>query len=411
MKYILISLLFTFSLISFSQNTIKCVLKGTVIDRPQSTTLYLAPNKTDFRVSEFIKIPIQDGKFEYTLECEYEELYELIFEEEHYDGRMVPIFFIAEEGEVIFELYSIDEAHNKNIVDGSGMLNKKHSSYKKERTDFLSPLYKQYDLLPNRGLTDAAFDLYKQLEEATGREADSLYYELRKLEWEGMDVIEESKALSEKIDKVYNKMAKDEFTLVKNDTTVFGLILFDDLFSSTRFTDLQETNVIEVFQKSYQRKFEKHPIVQRLKLAIAGKEVKVGAKFRDFSLPDFDGKQHTLSNEIEGKIALLDLWASWCGPCRRNSMSMMPTYDKYKDKGFVVIGVAREENKDNALKAIEQDGYQWLNLLELRDSQKVWAKYGIGNAGGACFLIDSEGVILAIDPSVEELEEILDKNL
>ena len=105
-----------------------------------------------------------------------------------------------------------------------------------------------------------------------------------------------------------------------------------------------------------------------MKLWIASREIKLGGKYIDFTAPDAEGLPHTLSKEIEGKVALIDLWASWCGPCR-------------------------------------------LNLIELNDAGKIWEKYGIGNAGGGTFLVDKEGKILLIQPTAEEVKASLDKLL
>ena len=114
---------------------------------------------------------------------------------------------------------------------------------------------------------------------------------------------------------------------------------------------------------------------------------------------------HRLSALIEGaELTLLDLWASWCGPCRRASMEMMPLYAQYQDRGFKVIGVARESHDLKALRrAIRQDGYAWPQLVELDDRIHLWSQYGCNNAAGRRFLIDKAGVIIAIDPTIEEL--------
>ena len=115
---------------------------------------------------------------------------------------------------------------------------------------------------------------------------------------------------------------------------------------------------------------------------------------------------------IQGKVALIDLWASWCGPCRINSKQVIPIYEKYKNKGFTVIGVAREQGSDARMKeAIKKDGYPWLNLIELNDTNQIWTKYRIPNAAGGTFLVNAEGIILAINPTVEEIESILQKEL
>ena len=145
---------------------------------------------------------------------------------------------------------------------------------------------------------------------------------------------------------------------------------------------------------------------------LAGCNAKVGGSYFDFTAPDLGGINHTLSEEIEGRVALIDLWGSWCGPCRRHSMALIPVYNKYKDRGFTVVGVAREFRNSGAMKtAIERDGYPWLNLLELDDRLGIWTKYGVGNAGGARFLVGRDGKILAVNPDAAQVEAILEKEL
>lgn len=125
--------------------------------------------------------------------------------------------------------------------------------------------------------------------------------------------------------------------------------------------------------------------------------------------PDLAGNDHTLSKEIAGRVALIDLWGSWCASCRKHSKELIPLYDKYKDRGFTVVGVAREYDNADAMKtAIRRDGYPWLNLLELDDRLGIWKRYGIGNAGGGRFLVGRDGKILAINPDAAQVEAILE---
>ena len=91
---------------------------------------------------------------------------------------------------------------------------------------------------------------------------------------------------------------------------------------------------------------------------------------------------------------------------------LIPIYEKYKDRGFTVIGVAREQNSDIRMReAIRKDGYPWLNLIELNDVQQIWSKYRIPNAAGGTFLVNAQGIILAVKPTAEEVERILQKEL
>lgn len=90
-------------------------------------------------------------------------------------------------------------------------------------------------------------------------------------------------------------------------------------------------------------------------------------------------------------------------------MSMIPVYEEYKDKGFTIVGIARERNLASGVNAAKKDNYPWLNLAEIEDSGKIWEKYGLGNSGGGSFLVDKYGKIIAVSPTAEEVKKILDK--
>jgi alkyl hydroperoxide reductase subunit AhpC len=87
---------------------------------------------------------------------------------------------------------------------------------------------------------------------------------------------------------------------------------------------------------------------------------------------------------------------------------MIPVYEKYREKGFVVIGVACEYKDTDAFKiALKKDRYPWLNLVEMDNKNGIWNKYNIAGAGGSTFLVNSQGRIIAIKPTPDELERFL----
>ena len=140
--------------------------------------------------------------------------------------------------------------------------------------------------------------------------------------------------------------------------------------------------------------------------------IRPGGHYVDFEAPDLEGCKVKPSDVIKGKVAIIDLWASWCMPCRAKAKAMIPLYEKYKDRGFKIVGVAREfKNTDRMKQAIKQDGYPWLQLVELDDSYQIWTRYMLGNAGGGVFVVDRDGKILAVNPKPGEVQKILEQKL
>jgi thiol-disulfide isomerase/thioredoxin len=154
-----------------------------------------------------------------------------------------------------------------------------------------------------------------------------------------------------------------------------------------------------------------HPIHDQIATAETAYRLQPGKPYIDYTVRNTDDQLVPISTLTKGKVALIDLWASWCGPCRRHSIAMIPVYEKYKDKGFTVIAIARERNRQAMENAAKKDGYPWPSLLELNDENQVWRKNGAGNAGGAMYLIDRDGTILSTSTDAEELEPIIKKAL
>ncbi len=150
-----------------------------------------------------------------------------------------------------------------------------------------------------------------------------------------------------------------------------------------------------------------HPYEVKAENMLAGQGIEQGALFVDFTLPDINNTEHTLSKEIAHRVSVIHFWASWCGTCRVHGRHLVPLYEKYSSNGFTVVGVAREYKNTGALaKALQDENYSWLNLVELDDSTGLWAKYGILAAG--CFvLIDENGTVVNSDATIAEIEKYL----
>ncbi len=122
----------------------------------------------------------------------------------------------------------------------------------------------------------------------------------------------------------------------------------------------------------------------------------VGQMAPDFSAPNPEGKIVSLKESL-GKVTLIDFWASWCGPCRRENPNVVALYNEFHDKGFNIIGVSldKEDKKDEWIKAIEVDKLTWTQISNLKFWQDPIAKQYNVQGIPATFLLDAEGRIVA----------------
>jgi thiol-disulfide isomerase/thioredoxin len=132
-----------------------------------------------------------------------------------------------------------------------------------------------------------------------------------------------------------------------------------------------------------------------------------GSEAPDIILAGLDGKQMRLSS-LRGKVVLIDFWASWCGPCRRENPNVVRVYNQYKDKGFTVFSVSLDQDKGKWEEAIRADNLTWpYHVSDLQGWKSEAAKlYGV-SAIPKTFLIDRNGIIIGKDLRGEQLERKL----
>ena len=129
----------------------------------------------------------------------------------------------------------------------------------------------------------------------------------------------------------------------------------------------------------------------------------IGGEAPNFTQVTPEGEEISL-HDLRGKVVLIDFWASWCGPCRRENPNVVRMYNEYRELGFEILGVSLDRDKNRWVQAIDQDGLEWLHVSDL----KYWSNeaaqiYGVRSIPHTV-LLDAEGRIVARGLRGQQLE-------
>jgi thiol-disulfide isomerase/thioredoxin len=163
----------------------------------------------------------------------------------------------------------------------------------------------------------------------------------------------------------------------------------------------------EILQKVDEKGYKKFPESKYAKTmhsyVESRKATATGSMAPEINFPDENGKNLALSS-LRGKVVMVDFWASWCGPCRRENPHNVALYKKYHPKGFEIYGVSLDDNKDKWIAALKADSLNWKHVSDLGGWQsKAVSLYNVSSIP-ATFLLDKDGKIIASGLRGDELE-------
>ena len=208
------------------------------------------------------------------------------------------------------------------------------------------------------------------------------------------------------------KLAQNNYELnfvKKNKESLMSLKVLERMMHSRSFSSLEIQELFNNFPEELREGPSGKNITKFLKPMLATAE---GAVAPNFEAPNPEGKLLAL-NDItsKNKVTIVDFWAAWCGPCRRENPNLVRIYEKYHDKGLEIVGVSLDGSSKQTdakaawIKAIKDDGLTWKQVSNLKYFQDPIAQSYSINAIPATFVLDQEGKIIGKELRGQALED------
>ncbi|NLY25261.1 MAG: AhpC/TSA family protein [Bacteroidales bacterium] len=351
------------------QNSKEYAVNGTIADEAfEGTRVYMQEMTDDAMITTDTAV-VQNGKFAFAGVADTTVLRFILLDETVSPGQETRIPLLVEPGKLTVSFDSVV------TVKGS-KVNESYTDFRMKQRDFGKSIRTVVERYNNAM--------------ATGTMTDTLEAEV-----------------NEAYDKINEEMTELNFNFIK-DNIKNDLGKYSFMASSSMFEPEKQKEILALADDEFKAKENIQRVVKRLENL---ENVAVGKKFVDFTLKDTQGNDVSLSDYAgKGKYVLVDFWAAWCGPCRQEMPNVVAAYDKYKSRGFEVVGVSFDQEQDKWLQGIADLNMTWPQMSDLMywDSPVVdlYAINGIPHT----VLLDKEGEIIgknlrgeALDAKLAEL--------
>lgn len=219
---------------------------------------------------------------------------------------------------------------------------------------------------------------------------------------------EQRKTIADQIEAKNEEAFNGMYQVVENNiSNPVGIYLLPQVIGNFEFD--QQVALVDKVPAHYREVENIARVIQQIELT---KKTAVGQKYIDFAMNNPEGKEVKLSDYIsKNKYTLIDFWASWCGPCKREMPNVIAAYKAYSKKGFGIVGVSLDNDEAAWKEAIKTWGMTWPQMSDLKGWACEGSKlYGV-NAIPATVLVDQEGTIIARNLRGEAIQEKLSELL
>lgn len=356
-------------------------LEGNITGLEDGTTIKLLPGATHASEVAVAETTSKDGKFTFTGKLNEPRLFYLEFGK---NKGYIPVLVENSKIKLTAEAEVLKEQDGKINFKNEVITGSKANDYYKKETAFREELNKDY------------IEYHKGTEEVSKAYSSARVAGNKKLmdsignspEWKSFEAKE--KAFFAKVEK----STKDLIT--KNKATWWGPFFM--LTQYSYFTPDQKP-IYEQFSPAAKKSYYGQVVDKDL-----NPKSLIGTSVANFGLKDKDGKAYNVKDIVAGKkYILIDFWASWCAPCRKEIPNLKTAYTAYSEKGFEILSISIDKDEKAWLKALGQENMQWHNLL---DDNKVSNAFNVKTIP-ATYLIDSKGVIIGDNLRGEALDEKL----